>query len=248
MTTTLERHHPPTHKLRAFALLAAFALLLLVPSVRAQGVEGISVAGSGVAYGEPNQATLTVGVIAVGPNVREAIAQADSTMEAIRAVALSHGLTTRDIRTASFNVWREELRDKDNNVTGERYHVSHSYQLTVRNADQVGELLAAAVDAGANDVGGISYSIADPDELRRAARTSAMDDAQQRAQQLAELAHVQLGAPTAIVEISGGAAPNLQPQYDVRAASMASPVEGGELAVHVEVRVTYAISTGTESD
>ena len=248
MTTTAYRH-PSTYLRVALPLVVVLTLLLLLPYAGAQAPQerptGISVTGSGVAYGEPDQAILTLGVTAVGANVREALAQADAVMESVRKVALEHGLSKRDIRTASFNVWREELRDSDSNVTGERYHVTHSYQLTVSDTAQVGELLAAAVDAGANDVGGITYSIADAEELRREARASAMADAHQRAQQLAELAFVALGPPTAIVEMTSGPGPSGLAQYSMRAdAAMSSPVESGELAVRVEVAVTYEFHAG----
>jgi uncharacterized protein YggE len=224
------------------ALLLSSALVPFT-SVKAQASNpqpaGITVNGSGVAYGEPDQAVVTLGVDATADNVRQAMDQADATMTAVRQAILNLGIDQQDIRTVSFNIWRQDLTDKDGQPTGQRYHVQHSFQTTLRDGSQVGQLLADAVDAGANDVGGINFTISNTAQLQTQARQAAMADAQERAQQLAQLAGVSLGAPTYIEETSYNAP---MPMADAQYSRMASaPIQGGQLGVNVTVRVTYAI-------
>lgn len=227
------------------ALLAA--TLVLFGNVRAQGTNqnglpasGITVSGSGAAYGEPDRALVTLGVTAVNDNVRDALAQADETMNAVRQAVLELGIETNHIRTVSFNVWRQQLSDRDGQPTGERYHVQHSFQVTVDNTALVGQLLASAVDAGVNDVGGISFTISDTAALQTEARSAAMADARARASQLAQLAGVELGQVLFIEETSYNAPMALESAQYARAASM-TPIEGGELAVSVTVKVVFGI-------
>ncbi len=238
---------------RLAALLLAAATLVLFGTVRAQSVPntgyqatGITVNGSGAAFGEPDRAIVTLGTDSVADNVRDALARSDEAMERVRAAALMLGVQERQIRTASFNVWRQQLTDRDGQPTGERYHVRHSFEITVDNTDIVGELLGAAIDAGANDVGGIRFTISDTAALQSQAREAAMADAHARASQLAELAGVSLGAPVFVEETSYNAPQVVARAQEFAMVAGAPPVEGGELAVNVTVRVVYAIGTAAE--
>ena len=202
---------------------------------------GLLVHGSGTVYGEPDVAVLTLGVDVAEPGVKDALASADRTMQAVRQVFVAGGVPTKDIRTAAFNVWREDIRDRNGAVTGERYHVVHSYQVTVRDLARLGDLLGAAVDAGANNIQGIAFRIQDPAALRAQARAAAMRDALKQAEQLAALAGVTLGRPVSIEETS---TPVTSPAPALAAARLGgggAPVEGGQLAVDAHVTVRYAI-------
>ena len=226
------------------ALASAMLLWLAAAttvSAQAAPATGLLVHGSGTVYGEPDVAVLTLGVDVAKPDVKEALASADRNMQAVRQAFVAGGVPTKDIRTAAFNVWREDIRDRNGTVTGERYHVVHSYQVTVRDLGQLGELLGAAVDAGANNIQGIQFRIQDPAALRVQARDAAMRDARKQAEQLATLAGVTLGKPVSIEETS---TPVTSPAPALAAARMggaSAPVEGGQLAVEAHVTVRYAI-------
>lgn len=225
----------------ALAALLALVALVLAPEASAQSgasSTGLVVQGTGTAYGTPDQAVLTLGVEVVDPDVQTALTRADKAMTAVRDVFLGDGVEAKDIRTATFNVWREDIRDQSGSVTGQRYHVQQDYQVTVRDLGSVGRLLAEAVQAGANNIQGIQFGISDPAALRERARASAMHDAEARAAQLADLAGVTLGRAVSIEESTSNAGP---PVPMLRAQAAAAPVEGGQLAVQVQVTVRYAI-------
>lgn len=239
-----QRSSPLRGPRAGFALALAVALLAAVPAAAAQSAppaSGLLVHGSGTAYGDPDLAVLTLGVEIVQPQVQAALSQADQTMSAVRDVFLHGGVDAKDIRTATFNVWREEIRDRNGNVTGERYHVLHSYRVTVRDLGSVGSLLADAVQAGANNIQGIQFDLSDPAALRQQARREAMQDAQARAQQLASLAGVTLGRPVSIEESTSGVTPPVAMAAVRGAGGGGAPVEGGQLAVEVQVTVRYAM-------
>jgi len=235
---------------RPALIVGVLALLVLITSLsatRAQEATAaaaptrmITVTGTGTAYGTPDMAVIEVGVSVYGADVRTALAEADASMNAVREAVVAAGVAAEDIRTTSLNVWRDERTNQDGEIVIDRYQVSHSYQVQVRDVEQVGEVLAAAVDAGANYIGGINFTIADPQALATEARALAMDDAASKAGQLADLAGVALGAVTAISEPGpgfNGAYPSAA-RYDMAAQSS---VEGGQLAVNVTLSVSYAI-------
>lgn len=199
----------------------------------------ITVTGTGVAYGTPDLAILELGVTVVGPDVRTALADADSVMSAVRDALLAAGVEQDDVRTAGLNVWRDERTNEQGEVTLERYQVHHSYQVRVDDVSTVGAVLAAAVDAGANSIGGITFTINDPEALAAQARTVAMADAATKAGQLAELAGLTLGRVTSIEEGGSGAIGGYPAGARFEAAALSS-VESGQLAVSVTLSVTYA--------
>ena len=229
-----------------FGLALAFAALIAVAGVttasaQAGPASGLLVHGSGTVYGEPDIAVLTLGVDVAEPDVKGALASADRVMQAVRQVFVAAGVRREDIRTAAFNVWREDIRDRNGAVTGERYHVVHSYQVTVRDLSQLGDVLGAAVDAGANNVQGIQFRIQDPAALRAQARAAAMHDASKQAEQLASLAGVTLGRPVSIEETSTPVMSSAPTLAAARVGGGGAPVESGQLAVEAHVTVRYAI-------
>ena len=245
-TLALSRH---VDKRPVFAagILALFMLFTTLSTVRAQGgadpadlVRTITVSGTGTAYGTPDMAVLEVGVSVYGADVRTALAEADASMSAVREAVVAAGIAAEDIRTTSLNVWRDERTNQDGEIVLDRYQVSHSYQVRVRDVDTVGEVLAAAVDAGANYIGGVNFTIADPEALAKEARELAFADAAAKAEQLAGLAGVSLGGVTSISETGAGLDGSYAAGARFEMAAL-SAVEGGQLAVSVTVSVAYAI-------
>lgn len=224
------------------ALFAVVALTLtLSGAASAQTVPGITVTGTGVAYGEPDMALLNVGVNAYAPTVREALDQADAVMAQVKTAALALGVDETDVRTTGLYVWREDRYDNDGNVASERYTVRHSYQVVVRQVERAGEVLSAVVDAGANNVDGIQFTFSDSNALAAEARSAAIADARARAGQLAELSGVALGLPVAIIEGMSGY-PGVPYAAAVYSEGMGSgSLESGELAVTVTLTITFGI-------
>ena len=84
------------------------------------------------------------------------------------------------------------------------FNVSNMLSVTIRNLDRVGQILQATIDAGANNVHGLTFSIEDPTPLKQQARKLAMEDALARAEVMAETAGVKVGKPIQIQETSWG--------------------------------------------
>ena len=203
---------------------------------------GISVTGSGTVYGEPDVAVLELGVNIADEDLNAASTEADRAVRAVIAALSAAGVAEQDIRTAYYNVWREERYNNDNTPGAPLYRVSNTLNVTVRDVNQVGELLAASLDAGANAVNNVQYTFADPAALAARARELAVQDARAKARQLADLVGVTLGPVLMVSDASTSGGPVMP--VDMARYSMAEgsvPVSGGQLSVSAFVSVRYGI-------
>lgn len=222
--------------------LALFVLLTLLLAGTAAAQEGIAVTGRGIVAGTPDRAVLSLGVEVVDPDARTALSQANRQTAAVFEYLAGLGVPDEAIRTTGFNLWRDERYDRDGQLGEVVYRVSTTFDVELGSVDLAGEALVGAVEAGATIVGGVRFTLSDPEALERRARDLAMADARATAEQLAAAAGVELGPPLSIAE-SGGFSP--APAVAFRQMAMeAAPVAGGQLEIQVEVSVVYAIASG----
>ena len=113
--------------------------------------------------------------------------------------------------------------------------------MTVRDLTQVGAVLAAAVEAGANSISGVTFSIADTTALEATAREKAVEDATARAQSLAQLSGVELGEVVAISEVYGGPGLVFYEPGGLAGGGGGAPLQSGQLEAHMQVQVSFAI-------
>lgn len=234
-------------KIRKRAVLL-FGLVLLVALVfgaaAAQEQKGISVSGSGTAYDAPDRAVFQAGVNVADADVTAATEQANHVTQAIIEALAAAGVEKRDVRTTNFTVRREDRWSDDGTQQPPLYRVMNSVSVTVRDVGQVGELLGLVLQSGANQVNSVNFTHSNAAELERQARKLAVEDASERASQLAELSGVRLGAPLFISEnVPVGSPAPFQSTRMVYAesADASVPVAAGELGVTVEIFVTYGI-------
>jgi uncharacterized protein YggE len=199
---------------------------------------GITVVGSGTARAVPDVADWSFGVQSDAGTASEALSEAGKATRRIVEALRHAGVAKADLRTEQVSLYPRTSND-GMSVIG--YSASSSVSATVRELGKAGEVVDAAVSAGANQVSGPTLRVSDNRAQYRAAADEAMDDARARAQALAAKAGVTLGAPIAIVE-SGGGYPT--PVYDsVRAAAeSAVPIEAGVDEIAATLTVTFAIS------
>ncbi|HEY4264939.1 MAG TPA: SIMPL domain-containing protein, partial [Micropepsaceae bacterium] len=125
------------------------------------------------------------------------------------------------------------------NIIG--YQVSNQVSVTLDDLSKLGAALDALVKSGANQLGGVSFAIANPKPLADRARALAVAEAMAKAKTLAAAAGVTLGP---LLSIQEGTSFRPTPLFEARAAVAAPappPVAIGEQSVTVNVTMTYAI-------
>ena len=226
-------------------LILASLLTLLGSLVWAQ--EGLSentvaVTGTGTVYAEPDLATFDVGVSAFQQDVIQASDEVSDKVARVIATLEALGVAAEDIRTVDISIFPEQNYNREGELTGTRFRVVNRLRVTVQDTSQLSTLLGRSVQAGANEVSNVRYTFADPKALEDEARARAMSAARDKAEQLASLAGVQLGAPQRIVEQGGGSQPFPQARMMAAEADSSMPVSAGQLSVSVSLSVNYAIS------
>ena len=216
-----------------------------VASGMALGVPTVSVSGHGSVNVPPDTASVSIGVDVIRPTLGEAQELATTQATAVIDSLKEAGIAEEDIQTDFFSV--NILRDYSENadptlITG--FEIIHQLRVTVRDTDQLGELLDAAVNAGANSIYGVTFYVEDQTEAASEARAEAVEDARNRAEELAAAAGMTLGP---VVAISEGTSPIVSPVYDMArgggmgAGQAAAPVEPGSTTVAVDVTMTFEL-------
>lgn len=204
----------------------------------------VSVIGNGKVTAQPDIATIQVGVETRAESAQAAAQDNTQLMAKVLAALKDAGIADKDMQTANYNLYVDQQRGPNGELLKPvQYVASNTVRATVRDLDKVGAVLDAVVTAGANQVQGISFGVADMSKLQIQAETNALDDAKARAQALAERAGLQLGDVLSISENISSPPPSLPMigVFDLARAAQPVPVQPGELVFSAQVQVVYAI-------
>jgi uncharacterized protein YggE len=206
-------------------------------------VETISVSGVGRVTVTPDRATFTVGVQSMAPTVAAAVQDNNTRVAAIVDALRKLGATDREIRTSQISIYpqQDHQPNRPPRITG--YQVSNTVIVTRSNPAEVGRFLQAAVDAGANTVSGVSFTVSDPARGREGALQAAFADARAKADVLAKAAGRATGRAISITE---GTAVTPPPYPRGRVAMMEAkqadmPVEPGAEELTFTVSVVFEL-------
>lgn len=201
------------------------------------------------AYGEtrvaPDMATITLGVMTEGKTAAEAFAANATRMNTVLASLTKAGIADRDIQTSNLNL-NPRYRYVENQppvLTG--YQVSNQVTVTVRDLKKVGAAVDATVNAGANQVNGISFGLADPTAAENAAREAAVRALSAKAELYARATGFRVARLVTLSEGGGYQAPPPAPapMYAMRgAAKESTPVSAGELQVRIDISGLYEVT------
>jgi uncharacterized protein YggE len=207
-------------------------------------VRSITVIGSGTASGTPDIATAQIGVDTQGASPEVVTKQNNDQLSAVVAALKAAGIAENDIQTSYYSVYSEQrFKPETGQSTGEFiYHASSAVNVTIRDLSKVGIVLDKAVSAGANNISGVSFSVADPSKLLADAREKAVTDARARASDLAKLFGVQVGDALVISEVSmGGPTPVFDRAAAVGLGGGGASIQPGQLTISAQIQVSFAI-------
>ena len=225
--------------------LAVLAAALPLSASAAGAKRMITLSASGTVKAAPDMASISTGVTSEGQTAQDALSKNTDAMTKVVDTLKEAGIEAKDIQTTDFSVSPIYERKKDEQaafITG--YRVSNNVNITVRDTDKLGDVLDKVVQAGANEIGSISFGIAESEKMKDEARKLAMQNAIDNAKLYAESAGVELGPVIKIIE-SGDYTPRPYRAMAAAAPMMAEakqvPVEGGTMSVEAKVEVTWEL-------
>jgi uncharacterized protein YggE len=227
----------------SIVLLAGLLLTACSTQPATAGQSGLSVTATGSVYLVPDVVDIDLGVHTQSTAVGNAVSNNNRLTAAMLAALTGQGVASSDIQTTYFSVTPQQMYDNTGMPTGEvTYWVDNTVHVRLRQPDKLGDVLQAAIGAGANSVQGVTYSVSDPSQAQAEARQKAIDIAQARAHLLASAAGASLGEPQTISASVGLPGPRMTAAGAAEApAASTVPVSIGSLEVQVQVTITYAL-------
>lgn len=201
----------------------------------------ITVTGSGQVFLSPDIANISVGVHTEAEDAERAVADNNAQTQNVVQMLVDMGVDRQDIQTTNFSIYPRQDFDDQGRVRDITYVVENSVRVTVRELEDIGELLNAVVESGANNVFGIQFDVEDRVSALSDARQAAVDNARNVAEEMAQAAGVELG-PLHSITVFGSAPTQVFEERALAAdAGGAVPISPGQLSLTVEVNVVYEI-------
>lgn len=201
----------------------------------------ITVTGTGTVTLTPDIAYVSIGVHSTDASASAAMADNNAKAAAVIAVIQAAGIQAKDIQTTNFSVYPQPVYDDNYNQVGVTYAVNNTVYVTVRDLTKLGEMLDATVQAGANNLGSISFDVADKTEALSQARLAAVENARAQADELTSATDVSLGDVQTISYYDSSAPLTVQYPRAEMAAADNVPIQSGSLQISTTVTIVYEI-------
>ncbi len=221
-------------------MFRSYPLFLLIPlALQAQlPANSVQATGTATLSANPDQAQLTIGVVTDGTSAQDA-AQRNATLTTAVQNALKAVLgSTGTIQTISYSVNPRYSSTPNQAPVIIGYTASNTVQVTTSDLSLVGPLIDAGNQAGANNVGGLQFSLRDPDPLRQQALGQAAKQAHAHADAIAGGLGAKTGAVIAAVE---GSSQPLPIGVGAASGSTPTPVLSGQVNVTATVTLTVQL-------
>ncbi len=219
----------------------------------------ITVSGSGEKDGDPDLAVLQTGVEATGDEADEVRDELAERSDDLYDELVAYGIDGEDITTGRFNI-RERIDERRLEEEGADpqseedledytyYEGTHSLTVEVENVDDVGQVVDTAVDAGADDIGRIEFTLSDEkrETLREEALEEAIDSARSEADFVASEVDATVVEATKIDTSGGRVTPvredvEMVEAADDDAAEPSTELHPDDVTVSATVDVKYTI-------
>jgi uncharacterized protein YggE len=214
----------------------------------ARPVSEIITSAQGEAKVTPDRATVFVGVETRSATAAQASAENARKQQAVMDALHALGIARDRISTMSYNVMPEQSfqpnqGDKVPRIVG--YRVTNTIRVEVRQLDQVGAVLDAAIAHGANTINSLDFFASDQDSARHAALAEAVARARGDAEVLARAAGGHLGTLISLTT-SQTFAPRPGPMMSAARldAAVQTPITPGEETVTVQVSARWRFVEG----
>ncbi len=198
----------------------------------------ITVTGSATVHAKPDEAVVSLGVHTQAETAQEAMDQNATKMSAVIQALKRLGFADGDLATTDVSlnpIWS----NTGNTIVG--YQSENTVDVTIHDLTKVGKTIDAAVGAGANLTGGITFKLSDANQGLNSALADAVRDAKTKADAMADAAGSSVGG---VVTIAQAHPQGPIPFYGERVGFAATtdattPVKTPTIDNEVQVTVTW---------
>lgn len=210
--------------------------------------QGITVNGEGNITVKSDMAQVTLGMEAAAATAKEAQQKNTAVMNKIVAGLKLLGLAVNDIQTTDFSLFPDRRYNKTSGqeqVVG--YRAVNQVTITVRDLAKLGAAIDQSIQAGANNVQNVSFSVESPGKWRNQAIAKAVKEARAKAESMAKASGMRIKQIIAMNESGINISP-YQMDYGYKKAevlgagdTLNSPLEPGSVKVTANVQMNFGI-------
>ncbi len=196
----------------------------------------------------PDRVTIGAGVTTEAPTASEAMRKNAAEMTKVIARIKALGIAEADVQTTGVALGAQYDYQSGTPVF-RGYQAANRVNVILRKIDDTGRVLDALVEAGANDISGPTFSIADDTAIKEQARKAAVARGAAQARAYAAMlgyTDIKVLAVSESIEVS-------MPLYEmakvVSLEATATPIQPGQVSTGVSVTITYELvgqSAGTK--
>lgn len=212
----------------------------------------IVVTGNGEVAATPDRAVVRLGAVAQDKDAAKAQDKVNRIVQKALDQIAALGVKKQKIRTDQVSLRPIYGKNDDNDpdfpqsrqkIVG--YEASNVLQITLEKLSQIGPVIDAGVQAGADDIEGVDFQLADDTSAMQDALKRASLQAKAKAQAIADALQVKLGS---IAEVQEAGVQRVMPMAYGRGVMMmaakAAPtlISPGEIKITDQVTVTYRIN------
>lgn len=170
----------------------------------------VSFSGQGKVFAKPDIATLDFSVFTEAATSKAAQDANSKKSQQITDFLKKQNIDEKDVKTTYYNIYPKysyyppviyderqvqaypmPTEPPEPKIVG--YQVTQGFQVKVRDFDKLSEVVDGLVANGVNNVNNLGFSIEDPEKLRAEARTLAIADAKEKADELKGKIGIKLG-------------------------------------------------------
>lgn len=210
----------------------------------------VTAAGTGQVSTDPDRAIVRLGMTAEAPEASAAQSQVNVTMQAILSAVKALGVQERAIRTEQltlspvYDTGSVQSRGGRTEPRIVGYSASNVVSVELDDIARIGDVVDAGIQAGANQLQGISFHARDDAAARSAALRLAVQDARAQADAMAAALGMRVIGLRELVAADAIVQPP-QPYAAARfSLEAATPIQPGQVEISARVMATFFLADG----
>lgn len=238
-----------TFIISVFILGLVFLALYFVPwskirwgRLELSSPQTITVFGTAESKEKPQIATFTAGVSYVSDSKDEVINQVNKKIEDIIDKLVSFGIDKSDIKTEMLNIYQQEesyWEEGRQKTRPGQWRVGNNVSIVLRDVSKASDLAKILSQSGATNVYGPNFSLDDTVKSENELLKKAIENAKEKAQEVASTAGKELGD---IISVSEGYSSSpVYPLFRGESGGGGFPIEPGSQAVSKTVTVVFEV-------
>lgn len=204
----------------------------------------VIVSGDSLVQAQPDTAILTVSVVTQAKNALDAQQQNAARTEAVVRTLKAAAGAGSEVKTSGYSLQPQRIYRENQPPTISGYEARNTVTVTIGDLAKVGPVIDAAAQSGANDIGGVAFTL----RKDRPARDQALGQATREAMSKAQVIAQALGGKVVrILEVQEEGTVRPRPMYEAEMArgmmaqKVTTPIEIGSLEITGRVQLVVEV-------